>query len=133
MIEADYVLKLKGEELPLSFRYKTYVDYSQLKGIDYEDIGKSIIQGSGFKGNDIPVILLCAHKVWCVFNGKPCTKTELDAMLWMDELVRNQELAVEIFYAYVAGYTGKSINEVKKTAVEVDGKGEPKKKVTKSR
>lgn len=134
MIEADYVLKLKGGDVPLSFRYKTFVDYSQLKGMDYEDVGRLIAQGAGFKGNDIPVLLLTAHKVWCIFNGKECTKTELDSMLWMDELNKTPDVAVDILYVYVAGYTGKSVEEVRKTAVDVEGVGTtPKKKAAKKK
>lgn len=105
MKAADYKIKVSTGEIPLLFINKTFRSYTLKKGIEMEDLDAGIRGGQGLKANDIPLFLLTAHEVWCVYNNTECIYTELDADLWVDDIGgwRSNEMG-EIYKIFVRNF-----------------------------
>lgn len=127
---ADYTLKLK-EEIPLLFNNKMLKDYSRFKGWEYEDLERAVISGKAFGVNDISDLLLIAHRTWCLYNNRECTKTEPDACAWLDEVdVITTEVIAEVFLIFAAKVFRTTPEKLKQNMTPVVSGGEEKKSLT---
>lgn len=94
----DYTIELKdGRKIPLLFHTWMFLRYSELKGLEYEDLFRKIqntipqekgqkAEGAKFSSLELPDIMLLAHQCYCKYNNLECTATDLDAAEWLHEM-----------------------------------------------
>lgn len=93
----DYTIELKdGRKIPLLFHTWMFLRYSELKGLEYEDLFRKIqntipqegkkVEGAKFSSLELPDIMLLAHQCYCKYNNLECNATDLDAAQWMHDM-----------------------------------------------
>lgn len=131
----DYKIQLSGDRIvPLLFNSWAFRKYTQLKGIEFEDLVEKIGEGKAFLANDLPDLILIAAEAFAKFNAIDFKHTDTDAYTWIDEMGGFNSTTLldlyKVFVSRVLNISPEKLDVLWNKAVESTKQPEEKKKET---